>query len=85
MIAQSPEVKAVVAHFQRMLASNGSTVDVTSVAASVVRVRYGRGDCDTCGLEPAELGAMIEELLVRRGANGFRVEVDEVAPSSVGR
>lgn len=81
MTLQASEVRAVVSHFQRMLGDDGTTVELQSVEGGLVRVRYKRGDCDTCHLPPADLAVMIEELLRKRGEADPRVAVDEVTVS----
>lgn len=74
MTAES-DARAVVAHFQRMLASDGSVLALESVDEARMRVRYTPGSCSDCVLAPEDLVGMIEEMLARRGATVGKVEL----------
>jgi hypothetical protein len=62
------DARAVLAHFRRMLGSDGSVLEMQSLEGNVLTVSYRIGDCDTCELAPADLAGMMEELLGRRGS-----------------
>jgi hypothetical protein len=73
--APDADARAVVAHFQRMLGSDGSVVQMDAVVGDVLTVTYRLGDCDTCELQPGDLAGMMEDLLRRRGSTITTVTV----------
>ncbi|SEO49205.1 NifU family protein [Trujillonella endophytica] len=75
MSAPDADARAVVAHFQRMLGSDGSVLEVRSLEGDTLTVEYRIGDCDTCELQPSDLAGMMEELLGRRGSTITKVSV----------
>ena len=75
MSTPDADARAVIAHFRRMLGTDGSVLELQSVVGDVLTVTYRIGDCDTCELQPADLAGMMEELLSRRGSAVTRVTV----------
>jgi Fe-S cluster biogenesis protein NfuA len=71
----SQDVNFVLAYFQRVLGSDGSKLVLLEETPSKLRVRYLKGDCETCVLEPAELSEMMREMFMERQAAIKEVEV----------
>jgi Fe-S cluster biogenesis protein NfuA len=69
------DARAVVAHFQRMVAADGSMVELAGLEGTRMRVRYAPGDCSDCVLAPEDLTGMMEEMLARRGSAITKVEL----------
>jgi hypothetical protein len=67
------DARAVIAHFQRILGTDGSVLHMQSLQDDVLTVVYRAGDCDTCELAPQDLAGMMQELLARRGSAIRRV------------
>lgn len=75
MSSPDSDARAVIAHFQRMLGSDGSVLRMDSLVGDELTVTYRLGDCDTCELQPGDLAGMMEELLSRRGSTITTVTV----------
>lgn len=76
MSAPEADARAVIAHFQRMLGTDGSVLQWESLEADRLTVNYRMGECDTCELAPADLAGMMEDLLARRGSSIKEVAVN---------
>jgi hypothetical protein len=75
MSASDADARAVISHFQRMLGTDGSVLQLQSLQDDVLTVTYRAGDCDTCELAPDDLVGMMQDLLTRRGSTITKVAV----------
>jgi Fe-S cluster biogenesis protein NfuA len=69
------DTRAVVSHFQAMLAGDGALVQLLALDGGLMKVGHVPGDCEGCLLAPEDLSGMMEELLVRRSSSLKKVEV----------
>ena len=76
--SESDRVQFVLDRFNAMLAENGASLEVASLEAGRLRLRFHQGaagDCDACVLEPDDLEVLIGEALQLGAPEIQRVEV----------
>jgi hypothetical protein len=74
-LALPPEAQFVLAHFQRVLGGDGSTLSVDACNGATLRIRYVKGDCSDCVMENDDLAEMMIEMLQARSSRIQQIEI----------